>query len=261
VPEQITRYARWFNVVAGQEYYIAVERLPYWPGHWPPSQWELVPMTLRLKILLPPANDHFQSAQALASDTVVRGTTLMATSELGEPAHGGVIAAQSVWYKWRADHDGLVYVKYTSWATNITSYVPRTLTIYRGTEVNALFPVAAKLTDALWCWVKFEAQAGQEYMIAADGRRGAEDFSLLVETEPVSLEMIQPRVTEGGIEFDLPTVLNTPISIQYSTDLVHWYNYTVIPPGHSGPTTVPVYESTPHTFYRVVMEGLTAAQE
>jgi hypothetical protein len=119
------------------------------------------------------------------------------------------------------------------------------------------------MQQEFWSWAGFgfEMQAGEEYSIAVDGRFGGEEFSLLVQTEPVALEIFTPRLTANGIEFDLPAVRNTPIVVEYSYDLVTWFPSFAFPPDHPGPFTVPLDEFNPHLFYRVSMQGLAPAGE
>ena len=57
-----------------------------------------------------PTNDNFGSAQAVSgSSGTITGSTVGATAEPGEPAHGGPGGA-SIWYVWTAPAAGTLTV-------------------------------------------------------------------------------------------------------------------------------------------------------
>ena len=246
-----SRYGEWYEVQASKEYFIAVERVADWPWSWQPNPWELVPMTLHLRLLWPPANDQFANAQVIGGDVLIRGRTHFATAEPAEPAHNGYPPAQSVWYRWTPSQDSTAYVKYSSAEPDTPAF--RSFAVYQGSDIQNLSLV--RRTPALqspWLGLRFDAQAGTEYIIAVDGRAGTEDFTLAIETEPVPLEILATELVNGTITFDVPKALNTPITIQRSSDLKWWWNYETYPPNHPGPFTVSLDDSDPHAFFRVV---------
>jgi hypothetical protein len=56
-----------------------------------------------------PANDRFaQAALLTGSSGSVSGSTELATSESGEPAHAGAAASASLWWRWTAPATGTV---------------------------------------------------------------------------------------------------------------------------------------------------------
>src|SRR5207247_1647951 len=56
-----------------------------------------------------PANDLFQNALVLKGPSAkVQGTHRTATAEPGEPAHGGLAPARSLWFRWTAPRTGAV---------------------------------------------------------------------------------------------------------------------------------------------------------
>ena len=251
VPVRRSRYAEWYEVEVNKEYFIAVERVADWPGSGQPNRWELVRMTLHVELLWPPSNDQFANAENIAGDVLVRGRTHFATAEPAEPWHNGFPAAQTVWYRWTASRDSTVYVKYSSGEPNTQAL--RSFAVYRGTSLHNLSLV--RRTPPLqipWLGARFDAQAGVEYVIVVDGRAGTEDFTLAIETEPLPFEILISQVVDGTIVFDVPKVLNTPITIEYSSDLKWWMNYYTYPPNHPGPFSFPVDDLQEHVFYRVV---------
>ena len=250
VAAQRSRYAEWYEVQAGKEYFIAVERVADFPWSWEPSPWEFVPMTLHLRLLSPPGNDHFAAAERVTENVLVHGRTHFATAEPTEPWHNGFPAAQSVWYKWTAPLDATAYVKYSS--AKPADYALRSFAVYRGSDYGNLSLV--RRTPALqipWLGLRFDAEAGAEYFIVVDGRAGTEDFTLAIETEALPFEILGSQAVNGAIVFQLPSILNTPITIERSSDLKWWMNYQTYPPNYPGPFSVPIDESEGQVFYRI----------
>ncbi len=115
-----------FAAVAGRTYFIAVDGYSDTSGAAQGSvalSWSLAPPG--------PANDDFARAQVLAGSAGrVAGTTLNATLQPGEPAHGG--AGRSVWYRWSAPSAG-------RWTfTTQGSSLDTTLDLFSGTALNEL---------------------------------------------------------------------------------------------------------------------------
>jgi hypothetical protein len=126
-----------------------------------------------------PPNDDFADAAVLSGDQPEgAGTTDEATSEPGEPNHGGVSAGASVWYAWTAPRSGLVRVACSSSFETIVA-------VYSGFSVAALDEVGADRSGAQ-CGppdLTFRAVGGVQYRIAVDARQGggSGDFSLMLE--------------------------------------------------------------------------------
>ena len=81
--------------------------------------------------LTPPVNDNFANAAVITGLSGSLNTrNVNATAEAGEPAHAGIAAARSIWYKWRAPEDGLF-----SFTTTGSSF-DTTLAVYTGSAVN-----------------------------------------------------------------------------------------------------------------------------
>ncbi len=115
-----------------------------------------------------PPNDAFAAAAALSGATgTIRGTTIQATKEPGEPAHAGSGGA-SIWYAWTAPASG------TETLTTAGSGFDTVLAAYTGSSVGALTAIASN-DDASGSTstsaISFTAAAGTTYRIAVDGYR------------------------------------------------------------------------------------------
>src|SRR5207247_6111365 len=82
-----------FNVVAGREYLVVMN-----------SVGGVGPLSFRLAYQAPPPNDNFADSIALVGTNVtIRGSTLGASKEPGEPNHvGNPGSVRSVWWSWTA---------------------------------------------------------------------------------------------------------------------------------------------------------------
>jgi len=123
-----------------------------------------------LRIAAPPPNDNFAGAQAITGNTsngtfFVRGVTLYATSEAGEPNPTGAGGGHTVWYKWTAPISGQFQLAAYSYSVDMVAAV------YTGSSVSALTLVGANNnesginTDSL---VTFPATAGTTYLFQID---------------------------------------------------------------------------------------------
>jgi uncharacterized repeat protein (TIGR01451 family) len=131
----------------------------------------LVKPRLNLLEAARPANDAFGNRAALAGTAgTAAGTSLLASEETGEPAHGGSGGAHSVWWKWTAPGAGQVSLD--THGSNFDTL----LAVHTGSAVAALTAIAANDNDGSpggTSGLLFEAQAGKEYEIAVDGANGA----------------------------------------------------------------------------------------
>jgi subtilisin family serine protease len=120
-------------------------------------------------------NDAFVAAEAIVGDAgTATGTTALATRETGEPTHGGVGGAASIWYRWVAPNSGVLSV--TTEGSNFDTL----LGVYSGTAMSDLRVLGmnddAPNSSVLWSKVVGNVVEGTEYKIAIDGwngRRGA----------------------------------------------------------------------------------------
>jgi hypothetical protein len=114
---------------------------------------------------LAPANDGWSQAAALSINTTATSSNTYATSELNEPAHGGLAAGKSIWWAWTAESSGLFT------ATTAGSGFDSVLAVYTGTNVGTLTEVAANDDAGLnsFSQVSFFATNGVVYYFAVDG--------------------------------------------------------------------------------------------
>jgi len=115
-----------------------------------------------------PANDDFAAAEVLSGDHAeALGTTDEATSEVGEPDHGGVSAGESVWYRWTAARSGLIRV-------GCSSSFETVIAVYRGSSLAGLTGVGTDRSGAQCSSpdLEFRAVGGAEYRVAVDAEAG-----------------------------------------------------------------------------------------
>jgi len=94
-----------------------------------------------------------------------------ATTEQGEPQHGGVIGGSSRWFILTAVENATLMIDTTG------SDFDTVLAVYTGTNLFGLHPVASDnngAPDAVRSRVRFRTVAGTDYLIAVDGVRGAQ---------------------------------------------------------------------------------------
>ena len=172
-----------FNAVAGTTYQIAIDGYN-WSGAASEGD-------IQGEIIMPnevhPVNDHFADAfimDGTQTHTITFGSNVGATSETGEPNHGGQSAERSVWWYWTPSVDS--EVKLTSWMGN-GSQNPfwAYLAVYTGDTVGDLTSVARASRE-----LRFQANAGTIYRIAVDGvdwngrRPDQGSFRMTLDAEP-----------------------------------------------------------------------------
>ncbi len=111
-------------------------------------------------------NDNFANAASISGMAgTVTGGNVNATRETGEPAHAGITASKSIWYRWTAPASG----SYTF--RTLGSTFDTLLAVYTGSSVSALFGIAANddTSESVSSEVRFTASAGTVYRIAVDG--------------------------------------------------------------------------------------------
>ena len=113
-----------FQTEAGTEYLIAVDGADAGSGDF------------ALSITRPAGNDAVADATALGG--YLEGATFGATAEEGEPAHAGVPAQRSVWYRFEAGSQTRAF------SVRLCPYsASARVAVYRGTSVSDLAPVAS----------------------------------------------------------------------------------------------------------------------
>lgn len=149
-----------FSANAGETYRIAVASLG--PLEAPSTG----SFELKVEIATRPPNDAFADAQRMRSPGQFAGSTLEATSELGEPRHAGNATNKSVWFSFRTTRTQTVILD-----TNGSSF-DTVLAVYRGRRLNRLRRVARN-DDApggeTASRIRLRAHRGVTYYVAVDG--------------------------------------------------------------------------------------------
>ena len=159
-----------FTAVAETTYRIAVDGVNGAAGYFELGWW------------MGPANDAFADSVAISGEaSAVAGDTWYATSEPGEPEHGGP-GGSSVWYRWTAPSSGPATFDLCS------AEFDTLLGVYTGDGLQGLTRVAANDDDCGYggSRVSFQATAGQAYRIAVDGFYGEQgEFTLQWSRQPL----------------------------------------------------------------------------
>ena len=117
--------------------------------------------TLRLNLLMEPANDNFAQSQPLfGANIVMSGSTFLATTEPQEPSHGNGGQGNSVWFIWSPPADGSVTLSLNSGFSPL-------IDVYTGSDLNSLVQVGGGNLSVL----NFDVRAGTIYHIAVDVSR------------------------------------------------------------------------------------------
>jgi len=115
-----------------------------------------------------PANDDFaQRTQLEGTNVAVQGSTMLATSEVGEPAHGGYQGSNSVWWTWTAPANGTVSIN----VDGDYGFTP-TWSFYTGQALNGLSLLADSYEQpfgGISSSAIIPVTAGSAYQIAVDG--------------------------------------------------------------------------------------------
>ncbi len=165
-----TRSRLAFQAQAGQSYLIAVDG----QRRSAPAP-ETGSIEVRLRAAHPPVNDAFATPQDLTGEPpiAIEDSNFDATREPGEPEHGGPGGA-SLWYRWTPARIGPVVVE------TCGSQLDTLLGVYQGAALGSLTEIG---TDDDSCGagsrVRFDAQAGETYRIALDGKRSVTGVATL----------------------------------------------------------------------------------
>ncbi|MFN8006260.1 MAG: S8 family serine peptidase [Terriglobia bacterium] len=148
-----------FDAIAGQTYQIVVDGFNGESG--------------KIVLNLPAWNDYFQSPFTITGTslgTLLPGyaSNITASKDAGEPNHAGNPGGKSVWWKWIAPFSCTMTLSTAGSSFNTL------LAVYTGTLPN-LNLITSNDDDPLGgktSWVRFQASAGSEYLIAVDGYNG-----------------------------------------------------------------------------------------
>lgn len=115
-----------------------------------------------------PANDNFARRQTIGKlPAAIQEDNSLATAEPGEPLNNGSAPQSSLWWTWTATANSYVGILLAS------NTFPLNLSVYTGTNLASLTPVAAKALDQQSpLQFFFRATAGTTYQITADGQPG-----------------------------------------------------------------------------------------
>jgi Ca2+-binding RTX toxin-like protein len=158
-----------FAAIPGTTYYIAVDGAGGAQG----------PFSLRFR--QGPENDAFADASLIeGAQGVVKGTVYGATSEFGEPLHGG---GATVWYRWVAPADGKFALRLRN---------AQAITVSTGLSVDALAQIATAGS-----FLTFDATSGTEYRIAVEGKWSGGLFSLVWAPVPANDDFVNSQAIDG----------------------------------------------------------------
>jgi hypothetical protein len=200
------------DVTAGTTYRIAVDGFGGTTGTFILS-WEM-----------PPANDDFADAEAIAGETgSVTGSTYLASHELGEPLHAGEPGRGSVWYRWTAPRNGRLRLNTCNAAGDTL------LGAYTGSTVGTLTEAAAGDdgcgNGGLGSYLEFDAFTGTVYSIAVDSVEFyASSFTLQWQLGPLYPRNLSPPTLSGpAVENGVMTA--TPGAWLYASSFTFtWYH-------------------------------------
>ena len=158
---------------------------------------EKFPKPTEQQILLD--NDDFATPITLNPPAgIVQGSNIGASSQQGEPAHRGMPAEKSVWYRWQAppgNNLAIFIIANSDFDSRLAAYMEsgtgNNFNILCETGIFANLP-ASKLEI-----VAFQAEGGQAYRLAVDGVNGdSGQFTLRWAAAP-NLESLASLLIEG----------------------------------------------------------------
>jgi hypothetical protein len=212
----------------------------------------------QLGIHIQPLNADFAAATVLNSVFASSpGTNFFGGKEAGEPNHAGDAGGNSVWFRWTPIGDGTVDID------TCGSTIDTLLAVYTGSSVNALTPVpTAANDDTPGCdpsdtgsRVSFPVQSGTTYLIAVDGKGGAQGtYTLTLEGPPpndlfASAEDLGDRSnTSGGSNQHAAKQAGEPSHAGDPGGHSVWFRWT---PSESGPVLLNTCNSSIDTLLAV----------
>lgn len=149
--------------------------------------------TPRLNLLaaLGAVNDDFFNRIAVGSAIgTVEVSNWDASKQAGEPDHAGDPGGLSVWFEWTASADGEITLN------TLNSDLDTLLAVYTGDQLDALTLIAANddiNTNSIQSEISFLVTAGQQYMIAVDGKY-AQSGTVILNWEFTEIPVADPSV-------------------------------------------------------------------
>lgn len=178
------------------------------------------------------ANDNFRQHRPYLSG-IVRSTTLGATSEPNEPAHGGEPAAHSVWWTWVPPTEKAVSITVDATGNEL----PR-LSIYSGDVLSNLVLIAENSVDGVpGPTVAFRPKARRPYTIAIDETTSSFIYSFGVTTSaaPSNDDFVHAQVLPAQFQLVSGTTIGATLEPNEPTHLPAtaaaiggsvWYSWT-----------------------------------
>jgi subtilisin family serine protease len=181
----------------------------------------------------PPGNDHFAAAtQIISLPHFCQASNQGATTEPGEPQHGGKSGGSSVWWRWTATTSGIVTV------STLGSAFDTLIGVYQGASLSNLTEIVGN--DDLQrrhrgSFARFNAAAGQIYNIAVDGFNGAHGNIRFWMNHHIDTRFRRPiRREDGMVDLDIETEAGITYILQGSTNLTDWADLEIITGGTAG---------------------------
>lgn len=200
--------------------FTAVAGTPYAIAYSGTNQGEMN-FLLSLSAAPPPPNDDFANATVIGPQLPVTavGDNDFATTEAGEPGHGGIAPAnKSVWYRWTPTTSGPTRIRGCS-----RDYDAR-VSVYTGAAVGALTRVGEEPGFSPHCSIILDAVAGTTYSIAVGGGPFIEQYG------PFELDVHRLQVP-GNDNLDQAVNLGQTVPFSRSGSTVD-ATYEQFEPGH-----------------------------
>ncbi len=145
-------------------------------------------------MVVTPANDEMFLPLPLESQAI-RASNVNASKETGEPDHAGVLGGSSVWFSWLASAGGPVDIEISEAGFDTV------LAVYRRASGGMLEPVASAVAESgsTGNWTTFDAEEGSTYLVAVDGKEGAQGTFFIRAVTETQLTL---RIT--GFDLDPP---------------------------------------------------------
>jgi outer membrane protein assembly factor BamB/subtilisin family serine protease len=182
-----------------------------------------------------PFNDRFSDRPRLTGDNLrLRATNLGATSEAGEPVHGGVATTTSIWWEWVPEHSGAVTIDTAGSAQDTV------LAVYNASggaipaSLTELIPVAANDNDGTVTTSKvtFPTVAGAVYEIAVTSPGAGGLVALNVNSRPNNdpfsgaLTLTGESLTTTGYSTGCSVETGEPSTLGFAGGNSLWYRWT-----------------------------------
>jgi outer membrane protein assembly factor BamB/subtilisin family serine protease len=184
-----------------------------------------------------PANDNFADALVLTQQNpIITATNSKASAQSGEPAHAGLAARRSLWYRWTAPSSARYH------ATAGSAQLSPIIAVYTGDTLGALTPIASDVSplpdaETKSAIASFDAVAGRTYSIAVDSASVGSielngEFTFTI-SDAVWMARTENSVTSSGVVGTKGSLYigsndSSFYAIDLGTGMVRW-KYTLTP--------------------------------